>query len=422
MQQAMLNRINAHVVRQHAEESAHLWSVRDRLLRAARVTVSDLAAHDQRIAAHVDGVALAGEAGWQLCDELLENVGAGEMFSATVRALDDRRAKRVAQMLAIAATAGDLWRGVVSAFGWVSDDRLQGIVGTLVASDDPSSRLVGVTACALHRVDPGLIRRNQFADRSPSVRARAFRTAGEIGCAELAGALLGALSSPDAEGRFWASWSAVLCGSRGTAADLLAETGLVPGPRRARAFRLALQAMNLAAARDYLRARAKRPDQLRWLIQGTGLTGDPAYVPWLIGHMHSPATARLAGEAFTMITGADLTAAALEGDLPQLFDAGPTDDPNDPNVEADPDEGLPWPDPKKIDSWWEANRRRLPSGTRYLLGQSVTRAHCIDVLRSGYQRQRILAAHHLTLLDPGTPLFNTSAPAWRQQRLLAQMK
>jgi hypothetical protein len=37
------------------------------------------------------------------------------------------------------------------------------------------------------------------------------------------------------------------------------------------------------------------------------------------------------------------------------------------------------------------------------------------------QRQRILAAHYLCLLDPGTPLFNTSAPAWRQQRWLAKM-
>jgi hypothetical protein len=32
-----------------------------------------------------------------------------------------------------------------------------------------------------------------------------------------------------------------------------------------------------------------------------------------------------------------------------------------------------------------------------------------------------VAAQYLRLLDHGTPLFNTSAPAWRQQRLLAKM-
>jgi hypothetical protein len=55
------------------------------------------------------------------------------------------------------------------------------------------------------------------------------------------------------------------------------------------------------------------------------------------------------------------------------------------------------------------------------MGAPVTREHCVHVLKTGYQRQRILAAHYLCLLEPGTPLFNTSAPAWRQQKLLARL-
>jgi len=54
-------------------------------------------------------------------------------------------------------------------------------------------------------------------------------------------------------------------------------------------------------------------------------------------------------------------------------------------------------------------------------GRPVTVSYCINVLRNGHQRQRILAAHDLCLLEPGTPLFDTSAPAWRQQRWLAKM-
>jgi uncharacterized protein (TIGR02270 family) len=87
----------------------------------------------------------------------------------------------------------------------------------------------------------------------------------------------------------------------------------------------------------------------------------------------------------------------------------------------DPDEGLPWPDVAKVERWWAANSGRFALGTRYFMGAPVTREHCIGVLKNGYQRQRILAAHYLCLLDPGTPLFNTSAPAWRQQRLLAKL-
>ena len=67
------------------------------------------------------------------------------------------------------------------------------------------------------------------------------------------------------------------------------------------------------------------------------------------------------------------------------------------------------------------NGSRFQKGIRSFMGAPVTRDHCIDVLKNGYQRQRILAAHYLCLLEPGTPLFNTSAPAWRQERLLAKM-
>jgi len=50
-----------------------------------------------------------------------------------------------------------------------------------------------------------------------------------------------------------------------------------------------------------------------------------------------------------------------------------------------------------------------------------TPATCLEVLKTGFQRQRIAAAEYLTLLTPGTPLFNTAAPTRRQQRLLAAM-
>jgi uncharacterized protein (TIGR02270 family) len=130
--------------------------------------------------------------------------------------------------------------------------------------------------------------------------------------------------------------------------------------------------------------------------------------------------ARLAGEAFSLITGTDLRESALDRPAPSL-ESRPNDDPESPHVDLDEDDGVPWPDGDKVAQWWDRNARRFQEGTRYFMGQPVTRAHCIGVLKNGYQRQRILAAHHLCLLEPGTPLFNTSSPAWRQRRLLAAM-
>jgi hypothetical protein len=83
---------------------------------------------------------------------------------------------------------------------------------------------------------------------------------------------------------------------------------------------------------------------------------------------------------------------------------------------------LPWPDVPRIKSWWEQNQSRFTASGRYFLGAPVSTESCLAVLKTGFQRQRITAARHMCLLNPGTPLFNTSAPAWRQQRLLAEMK
>jgi uncharacterized protein (TIGR02270 family) len=202
----------------------------------------------------------------------------------------------------------------------------------------------------------------------------------------------------------------------------LTHTGLTPeGPHRARAFRFALQAMTPGAAHATLQQLGGKPDELRWLIQGSGINGDPTYMPWLIRLMSDEKTARLAGEAFTLITGADLDTLQLWRERPEGLESGPTDNPEDEDVGMDPDEGLMWPDLEKAQKWWEKNSSRFQPGARYFMGAPVTREHCIDVLKNGYQRQRILAAHYLCLLEPGTPLFNTSAPAWRQQKLLFQM-
>ncbi len=76
-------------------------------------------------------------------------------------------------------------------------------------------------------------------------------------------------------------------------------------------------------------------------ILGSGFAGDPRYVGWLINHMKDEKLARLAGEAFSLITGADLTALNLRYSRPEDLETGPNDDPEDANVDVDPDEGLP---------------------------------------------------------------------------------
>ncbi len=121
-----------------------------------------------------------------------------------------------------------------------------------------------------------------------------------------------------------------------------------------------------------------------------------------------------------MITGVDLAYDDLEGEWPEGFEAGPTENPEDEDVAMDPDEDLPWPEPSLIQAWWEKNENNFRVGTRYLVGKPITVEHCQQVLNTGFQRQRRAAALELALLQKDEPLFNTSAPGFRQQQLLRQ--
>ncbi len=398
-----------------------MWATRSALTAAPHVTLFDLARWDERLAAHLDGLLVAGEEGWRFCDSMLEDRSPGAMFVAAVRAIEDRRSARLADLLVLAAAVPETVPGLTAAFAWAERDHLRGVVATLLQSEHAFTRAVAIAACATHGVDPGLASGPWLHDTDPLVRARALRAIGELGRHELLPTAAAAIDDDDSGCRLWAAWSAVLLGDRNRAMGALSRVGTADGPHRPRAFRLVLQALPLGEGHRMLQHVAGDPAQIRGLIEGSGIVGDPAYVPWLIRQMADDKTARIAGDAFTLMTGADLDRLQLERPRPENVEGEPDENPEDENVEMDADDGLSWPDQQRVQQWWNANAGRFQSGTRYFIGAPVTRDHCIDVLESGCQPQRALAAHHLCVLNPGTPLFNTSAPAWRQRRQLARM-
>jgi uncharacterized protein (TIGR02270 family) len=445
-----VNLIIPEIVSLHAEEAGSLFEMRRAVLDAPQVRLKDIRrTFDDRVAAHLDALAVAGEHAWIFCDAALEAPSVGAVFTGAVRALEEKRLDRLDRLFALTDAIPETRSGLISALGWVERDRLQGLGTTLLRSQEPLRREAGIAACSMHRVDPGLVSGGWLADADPFVRARALRLVGEVGCDAAVPACAAALDDAEPECRFWAAWSGVLLGNRGAALDALTNAGFTQGTHRHAAFLLAVQSVSTSQGHRLLQELARDPADKRWLVEGSGVSGDPAYLPWLLKRMHERTMARLAGEAFSLITGVDLTAARLDArpavaqapsdelddftvtdvdfigppldDSPEPVETAPNDNPDDPNVDMDSDEGLAWPDTEKVEAWWEANASRFQEGVRYFMGAPVTREHCLDVLKNGYQRQRILAAHYLCLLEPGTPLFNTSAPAWRQQRLLAKM-
>lgn len=415
------------IVMQHAEEAVHLRLVRSVLVRAPHIRLAHLARHDERLAAQLDGLAVAGSGAAAALRELLSNATAASVFVATRHAIESRDADRLRSLLALAPLAPANQRGLLSAFGWVSPASLRGITQPLLASDDPGRRGIGLGACAMHRVDPGEALSAGLGDLSvdaAGLRACAARAAAALGRVELSHACAtaaGLHDIADPADRLAAARSGLLLGDRSGCVAVLHALANGPDPTRESALALLLKIVSPDESQALLKALGKEPAATRTLLRAIGVSADPHYVPWLVSRMHDVHLARLAGEAFSLITGLDLEAMHLDRPAPEDADVGPSDDPNDDDVAMDEDDGLPWPDQDKVASWWNANGSGFGRGARSFMGRPPSTAHCLSVLQTGSQRQRRHAAEYLCLLAPGTPLFNIAAPAWRQKRLLTQM-
>jgi len=405
------------IIMQHSEEAAFLWLQRDAAVRQPHYDLRDLAALDGRVEAHLDGLRIAGEPGWQICLETLALEEAGEVFTAAVLALESGIEERIEHIFAAAGKNNELSRGIISALGWLEWRQASRYAQGLLELGAPAASRLGLAAAAAHRQDPGQPLAASLVSDDLLLRCRAVRTAGELGRTDLLFHVAGNLSADNLDLRFHAAWSTMLLGGEG-AVPVLQAIAESDSEQSGQACAMAVRGMAPAEAHDWLRSLVGQKKQQRPAVTGAGALGDPAAIPWLVPLMAVPELARPAGEAFAMITGVDLAHASLEGQWPEGFAAGPTEEPEDEDVAMDPDEDLPWPAPELIARWWDAHQGEFRNGARYLAGKPISREHLQQVLRNGLQRQRAAAAIELALLQPGNPLFEVRAPGFRQRKLL----
>lgn len=407
----------AAIVDQHAEETAFLALLRDYAVRAPHYDLEELAELDQRIEAHLDGLAIAGQAGHDALLEQLDAHAQGEAFALAVLAMQAGDDALIGRMRACLAASPEARRGFAAALGWLDWDQARPWVERLLASPEPLFRAIGLAACGMHRHDPGPALLSALGHADPAVLARAARTAGELRRRDLMANIRAYRTHEDPALRFWSNWATVQMGDEEALAPLRAFAGQ-PGQFQlpATMVLLAWQPRDISMA--WIRQLMQAADTRRIGIQATGLFGDPVAVPWLIQQMRDESLARVAGEAFSLITGADLALLDLELEVLPDYDPGPNDDPDDEDVALDDDENLTWPDAARVAAWWRDHGARFVAGHAYLLGEPLGEARCRQVLGDGQQRQRVAAACLLARFVPNLPLFPTSAPVRRQRALL----
>lgn len=416
------------VVMQHAEDAAVLRSQRSVLVKSPHTELRRLARLDERLAAHLDGLAVAGDAGYRLAQEALDTPGVGQLFTVAVLAIERHDRAQLDRLLALVGVVPDAERALVSAFGWVAPASLRGFTAPMLASGDALPRWLALAACAAHRVDAGAALDRALASADARERAIALQSAGALGRVDRLDACVAHLGDEDPRCRWHAAAAGVLLGSTKQAAEAvrrIAQGEAAPVflhvALRDAALRLCLLSSAPDAARQIVRQLAADTTQRRRAIQAAGWAGDLQAVPWLMQQMDEPRYARVAGEALTLITGADLAAFDLEGPAAQATGsagAGRSEDAAD-ELALDDDESLPWPDVTRVGAWWKTHAAHLAAaGQRCFMGAPPSPDHLSRVLRTGAQRQRAVAALLQALARPGQPLFNVAAPSSRQQRLL----
>lgn len=400
------------VIDQFADNASFLWILRSIAVEQPHYSVKDVRELEQRIDAQIDGLMTSIEQSWQICLDALELNEPGEVFTATILAFRSHDVNKIQASVEAGLINDETEKGLISALGWLPAKLVHSWIEKFLTSKDLDHKYLAVAACSVRRENPGEVLtrtlRREDCKQHEKLYCRMLRLIGEIRRQDLMPELELAMQSEQEDIRFWSNWSAVLLGNR-SAVSNLKQFVFQSGEHQQKAIDLSFRVLPIEQARHWIAELGKDSEQARAVIKATGALGDPHAVNWLISRMEQPASTRLAGEAFSYITGIDLEQNQLALDDEPVLADQPSDDPEDDDVSLDEDENLPWPDIDKIKTIWINHGRNFIAGQRYFMGRDISSDLLKDKLINANQRQRHAAAMELALIDSNMPLQNTRA-------------
>lgn len=389
------------VMEEHLDEAGFLWNLWSRALVSPDYSLGEVAdGPEERLLAHVDGLVLGGPA---VADRLLVPALAhdepGVAFSgacALLAAGDEAGRRTVFGALAAAGERGEIVRTAL---------RLSPSPGTTTAlvaawpSLAPTARPAVVEACMLTVSEPGRLLDEALNSGQPALVGAALEAAHRLGrlTAEL---VMYFVQGPDPE-----------------LSRMALRVGLAAG--LAPAWAWALESGRRGAGSDtddglLWLAMAGRADEQEPLFAAVGDPVRRAHALWALGFagrargaelclelMDDPACARLAGEAFSAITGLAIAGPHAQPAPPE----GDEDPPSEAPADAPGGRGvadLPLPARDAVAAWWSKERGRFRPDGRYLGGAPVTAELAVEALRTGPMRRRAPIALELGARAGGT--------------------
>lgn len=390
--------IFAHIFEQHVNDAAFLWLMRSQAMNQPHQDIMAISKLENRINNHLKGLQAAPDAAWEYALQAAGFAESGEIFILAMLALTSGNREKIHVAVELASAQEETLKALVSAVAWLPGDRFNLQIKLWMQSANPIHRYIAVAACSLKRLDPKNHLKDLFNDPHNSENtllfSRMLRLVGELKRHDLAPALAKAQQHSNAEIVFWANWSALLLGnSNGVKA--IEPFVLQTGPHQTRAINLAFRCQQPSQAWAWINKLINSPDQTLQAIIAMASLGDSQGINWLLARMEEPAYAKAAGEAFSLITGVDVSQQALK----QAAPANNHED-DDEMPLFDGYENLPLPDAEKLGQHWRKIRQDFTPGRRYFLGKAIEPTHLEQVFLNGRQTQRLASAMEFALLNP----------------------
>lgn len=402
------------ILEEHLEEADFLFHQRKNALGDRVYNLDDLAELEERLLAHLDGLVLGGKEAWTLLEPKLAEGEVGEVFAAAFVAMESGDPARVELVRKTFAEAeGAVLDGIRQALRHTSFTEIEKIVRPLLDSKKGAVRSAAIDVVSFRRL-PLEIRLLQagLQEKDPLVVAAAANASGRLRIADLKYEVEAALGSDAAPVRLEAMRAGLLLKSE----KALSRCRKAVQERSEEAGEAILLLGLAGHAEDgsFLVNALEEAALARNAVTSLGLLGRSAGVEALIQCAADPKLARLAGEAIRILTGVDLEKEKLvapEANPPEAQSKTEEDE-----FEDDPDEGLPIPDPVKVEGWWRKNASRFDKKSRYRKGQPYGPQGLIEILRGGTLSERHHASMELALIDTARPLLETAAFAIRQKK------
>jgi uncharacterized protein (TIGR02270 family) len=360
--------IRTDLLRVHVENAGLLARQRTLLTEAPHVRIADIYELDQRLAGSFRYLQLAGTSACDIAaDVFFQSPAVGEAIVLAALSMHARQSAFETDIPAQMETEGAAIAALAEAFRYADREARRHVFYPWIRHENPCLVSAALAAATLLRLTLGDLIGPLLSDKRPAVKAHAMEYAGVMGLAGHASSANAALGDADTDVTFAAAVASVRLGNRSAADTLLAAiTADAPAARCRLAVELGFPLVAQDKAHAAVRVLLKDPATHRWGLLGLGAIGSTRTLPYLLQEMEQTETARMAGWAFAMITGANVAEDDLELDV---F----------PDVEDDPllegaaeelffDDGLPFPDPARVLDWLKTKGRSLSAEHPLLFG------------------------------------------------------